>query len=80
MTESTTARTMDALEDAAKNEKKKTTVHKTQKHALTNAQFAVKDTGFRNLCAAAGVEPTPRQASKFRRKVGKAWRYSKGQQ
>lgn len=56
-----------------------TASRRTMRHALTNAEFAVKNTAFRALCESAGVEPTPRQASKFRRKAGKAWRHQQGQ-
>ena len=40
---------------------------------VTNKEFASKDKSFRYCCEAAGVEPTKRQASKFRMKKGKAW-------
>lgn len=39
---------------------------------LTNDMFANSDTAFRELCSKAGVNPTKRQASKFRNKYGKA--------
>ena len=38
----------------------------------TNAQFT-KNPLFRRACAAAGTEPTARQAGKFRRKTGIAF-------
>ena len=38
----------------------------------TNAQFT-KNPLFRRACAAAGTEPTSRQAGKFRRKTGIAF-------
>jgi len=38
-----------------------------------NADFAATDAHFRAMCAKAGVEPTRRQASKFRRHTGRAW-------
>jgi len=40
---------------------------------LTNAKFAEQDDFFKKSCAEAGVEPTKRQASKFRMKKGSAW-------
>lgn len=42
-------------------------------HPVTNRQLAQADTFFRRCCAAAGVDPTRRQASKFRRRLGRAW-------
>jgi len=41
---------------------------------LPNREFAVKDGSFRSACERAGVSPTKRQASKYRRKVGLAYR------
>lgn len=38
----------------------------------TNRDFASKDDTFRDSCAEAGVQPTVRQASKYRRGLGKA--------
>lgn len=43
-------------------------------YAQTNAQFAAENDTFKQACATAGVEPTKRQASKFRRGMGQAWR------
>jgi hypothetical protein len=40
----------------------------------TNAVFATQDEGFKSACVEASCEATPRQASKFRRKRGLAWR------
>jgi hypothetical protein len=45
---------------------------------ITNAAFAADDYVFRKACALAGVEPTPRQAGKYRSKRGKAYQF-KGQ-
>lgn len=44
---------------------------------MTNKKFAEKDKGFREACEKAGVEPTTRQASKFRNKKGSAYKASK---
>ena len=41
---------------------------------ITNAKFANTDVKFRNACEKTSITPTKRQASKWRRKVGKAWR------
>ena len=41
-------------------------------HEQTNSEFAAKNGTFRNACEAAGVEPTKRQASKYRRGMGQA--------
>lgn len=38
----------------------------------TNRQVAA-ETHFQKVCAQAGVNPTKRQASKFRRHMGRAW-------
>ena len=40
---------------------------------VTNANFMKNDQRFRAACEVAGVEITKRQASKFRRRVGRAW-------
>ena len=44
----------------------------------TNADFAYHDSTFQRWCKAADVVPTKRQASKFRRQVGAAYRTMKG--
>ena len=41
---------------------------------MTNKEFADKNKEFRDACARAGVEPTRRQASKWRMKKGLAWK------
>ena len=41
---------------------------------VTNANFAGKDERFKACCEVAGVEATKRQASKFRRGIGRAAR------
>jgi hypothetical protein len=43
----------------------------------TDKHFAANNQAFREACAAAGVEPTPRQHSKYRRGRGKARGISK---
>jgi len=48
--------------------------HKTVKGGIKNAEFA-KDKNFIDLCEAAGVKPTKRQASKYRSKRGAAYRH-----
>jgi len=39
---------------------------------MTNANFAKKDQNFRVACEVASIEPTKRQASKYRHKLGRA--------
>ena len=39
-----------------------------------NREYAEKELRFRRACMKAGVSPTKRQASKYRRKIGKAYR------
>ena len=41
---------------------------------MTNREFAKADNGFREACEAVGISPTVRQASKWRRGKGKAWK------
>ena len=41
---------------------------------VTNAQFARSNKEFMAACEAVSVTPTLRQASKFRRKTGKAYK------
>jgi len=41
---------------------------------MTNAEFANTDKVFREACEKADIKPTRRQASKWRRKVGLAWK------
>jgi len=40
---------------------------------VTNQEFAKTNSKFKAACEAAGIEPTQRQASKWRRKVGLAY-------
>jgi len=41
---------------------------------MTNKEFAKTDENFRSLCKKLDVEPTKRQASKFRMKKGIVWK------
>lgn len=41
---------------------------------VTNREFSEVDTKFREACKAAGVQPTKRQASKYRRGLGSAFK------
>lgn len=45
---------------------------------LTNRDFSKTDKAFLAACKKADVEPTVRQASKYRNKCGLAYRASKG--
>lgn len=40
---------------------------------ISNLDFSKKDVAFREACAKVGIEPTSRQASKWRNKSGKAY-------
>ena len=46
------------------------------RYEVSNRQFAEQDNGFRAKCERAGVEPTKRQASRFRNKKGAAFRWT----
>ena len=50
---------------------------KKVEHKTTNKEFAAEDGNFRAACAKVGVEPTTRQASKFRNRKGIAWKGGK---
>jgi len=41
---------------------------------MTNRQFAKTNGEFQKACKQVGLEPTTRQASKWRRKLGLAWK------
>lgn len=43
---------------------------------MTNKEF-MHDAQFQRACDAAGVKATARQASKWRRGAGKAWKYKR---
>lgn len=47
------------------------------KKRVTNKEFAEKDEFFKNCCGKAGVNPTVRQASKFRNGKGSAYKHRK---
>ena len=40
---------------------------------MTNKEFSTQNTEFQAKCAAVGIPPTPRQASKYRAKRGLAY-------
>ena len=44
-----------------------------KRFGITHAEFSKTDPMFKNACEKAGVEPTIRQASKWRNKKGKAY-------
>lgn len=44
-----------------------------QVNGIPNSVFAKTDDGFKKKCETAGVQPTRRQASKYRRKFGSAY-------
>lgn len=44
-----------------------------KQNEVSNKAFAEEDLDFLNACKIAGVAPNARQASKWRRKEGKAW-------
>jgi hypothetical protein len=46
---------------------------KSHKGGVPNKVFAAKDSAFRDACEKAGVQPTARQASKYRRGIGSAY-------
>lgn len=49
-----------------------------QEGRLTNRKFAEQDQAFIEACAVAGIESTKRQASKWRNRQGRAWKFAKG--
>ena len=42
---------------------------------MTNSEFAQKNEYFKKCCKRAGIEPTVRQASKFRNRKGLAYQH-----
>ena len=44
----------------------------------TNRQYSKEDSAFGKACVVANVKATTRQASKFRRKTGIAWKVRAG--
>ena len=47
--------------------------HKSMKGDMSNKKFAEENGSFKEACKKAEVEPTTRQASKFRNKTGAAY-------
>ena len=47
---------------------------KCRDYSITNRVYAETNQAFKNACAKASTPPTKRQASKFRRGLGKAWK------
>lgn len=45
------------------------------RNGISNEEYAKTDTRFAQACAGAGVQPTPRQASKWRNGHGSARKY-----
>ncbi|KKM94612.1 hypothetical protein LCGC14_1196550 [marine sediment metagenome] len=45
---------------------------------MTNRKFAKTNKRFVEACESAEVKPTVRQASKWRREKGKAWKWLQG--
>ena len=43
------------------------------RYEVPNRVFATTDKAFLNACQKIGIEPTTRQASKWRNKKGRAW-------
>jgi hypothetical protein len=55
-------------------EKSKSQTDEQKKESrTTNKAFSENNDGFKAACEVAGVNPTVRQASKWRLKKGKAW-------
>lgn len=51
-----------------------TSMNKLHLNLNTNKNFAKNNTAFKKACENAGVQPTARQASKYRRGLGSAYR------
>ena len=64
----------------AKSEKKYASGSPSKSHRgeVPNKVFAATDPGFRAACESAGVQPTARQASKWRMGKGSAFKAKKG--
>ena len=45
---------------------------------MNNREFAQKDKPFQDACSRAKVQPTTRQASKWRNEKGLAWKVANG--
>jgi len=50
----------------------------TERVSKTNAEFAQEDGTFKRWCRVAGADPNKRQASKWRRQTGSAYKTMKG--
>jgi len=62
-------------DEKAKAEKHaKSEREKTLKDQITNSKFSQTNTTFIDACQEAGVQPTARQASKWRNKCGAAYK------
>ena len=57
----------------AKKQKKRQPIHQMPEGWVTHKEFAKADDKFRKACEAANVEPTSRQAAKYRQKRGAAF-------
>ena len=49
-------------------------VVKAKKYAITNKDFAKNSASFQEACSSVSIQPTARQASKFRRGTGLAYK------
>jgi hypothetical protein len=47
----------------------------TTEKRITNYEYSTRDFDFKQACSKAGIEPTKRQASKYRRGKGKAIKF-----
>jgi len=45
---------------------------------MTNKEFSKTNSQFKEACGLAGIDPTTRHASKWRRKTGKAFKLVNG--
>lgn len=64
---------LDAIEDALQAERRAKPYY-TSRHNGTHRDFAKNDAGFQQACANVKIPPSKRQASKWRRKMGLAWK------
>jgi hypothetical protein len=48
-------------------------VDEVKEEKMTNSKFSRTNQEFKDSCSRANIEPTTRQASKWRSKKGKAW-------
>lgn len=47
---------------------------------VTHQEYAASNGEFKAACAKVGLQPSSRQASKWRRKFGKAWTEGRGEE